>query len=62
MLSITDEMEQALETERKKRMLGSIPETARVIIGEYLSSPKPTDNEIFQQIGKDYAEKMKRKH
>lgn len=38
MLSITEEMERALERERKKRMLGSIPETARVIIGEYLSS------------------------
>jgi hypothetical protein len=37
MLSITDEMEKALERERKKRMLGSIPETARAIIGEYLA-------------------------
>jgi hypothetical protein len=36
MLSVTDEMERALEKERKKRMLGSIPETARVILGEYL--------------------------
>ena len=38
MLSITDEMEKALEKERKKRMLSSIPETARVVIGEYLAS------------------------
>jgi hypothetical protein len=38
MLSITDEMEKALERERKKRMLSSIPETARVVIGEYLSA------------------------
>jgi len=37
MLSITDDMEKALEKERKKRMLSSIPETARVIIGEYLA-------------------------
>jgi hypothetical protein len=36
MLSITKEMEKALEEERKKRMLGTIPETARVILGEYL--------------------------
>lgn len=36
MLSITEEMEKALEKERKKRMLGTIPETARVILGEYL--------------------------
>ncbi|MGA8903608.1 MAG: hypothetical protein WB661_01225 [Candidatus Bathyarchaeia archaeon] len=38
MLSITEEMQVALEKERKKRMLGSIPETARVIIGEYLAN------------------------
>jgi hypothetical protein len=37
MLSITEDMEKALEKERKKQMLGSIPETARVIIGEYLA-------------------------
>jgi hypothetical protein len=40
MLSITDEMEKALERERKKRMLSSIPETARVVIGEYLAAQK----------------------
>ena len=28
MLSITEDMERALEKERKRRMLGSIPETA----------------------------------
>jgi len=61
MLSITEEMEQALETERKKRMLGSIPETARVIIGEYFNSVKPTDNEILQRAAKEYKEK-KSKH
>jgi hypothetical protein len=37
MLSITGEMERALETERKKRMLDSIPETVRLILSEYLS-------------------------
>lgn len=37
MLSITEEMEKALEKERKKRMLSSIPEAARVVIGEYLA-------------------------
>jgi hypothetical protein len=35
MLSITDEMESALERERKRRMLSSIPEAARAILGEY---------------------------
>ena len=38
MLSITKEMEKILEKERLKRMLPSIPETARVIIGEYFNS------------------------
>ncbi|MGA8857769.1 MAG: hypothetical protein WB643_11465 [Candidatus Bathyarchaeia archaeon] len=37
MLSITDEMEKALEKERKRRLLGTIPETARVILGEHLA-------------------------
>jgi hypothetical protein len=36
-LSISEEMERALEKERKKRMLDSLPETARVIISEYLA-------------------------
>lgn len=36
MLSIPEEMERALEQERKKRMLETIPETARVLLGEYL--------------------------
>jgi hypothetical protein len=37
MLSITGEMEKALEQERKKRMLDSIPETVRVILSEYVA-------------------------
>jgi len=37
MLSITEEMQKALEKELKKRMRGTIPETARVILGEYLA-------------------------
>jgi hypothetical protein len=36
-LSISEEMERALEKERKKRLLDSLPETARVIISEYLT-------------------------
>ena len=36
MLSITSDMEKALEQERKKRLLDSIPETVRVILSEYL--------------------------
>jgi hypothetical protein len=34
---VSEEMERALEKERKKRMLDSVPETARVIISEYLA-------------------------
>jgi hypothetical protein len=33
-------MKKALEKERKKRMRGTIPETIRVILGEYLSVQK----------------------
>jgi len=36
MLSITEEMEKALEKERKERMLPSISEAVRVILGEHL--------------------------
>ena len=37
MISVTKEMKQILEHERKKRLLDSIPETVRVILSEYLS-------------------------
>ena len=37
MISMTKEMKQILEQERKKRLLDSIPETVRVILSEYLS-------------------------
>jgi hypothetical protein len=47
MLSITDEMEKALEKERRTRMLGTIPETARVILGEYLR--ETSDNRRVSQ-------------
>lgn len=36
-VSMTEEMEEALEKERKNRMLDSIPETVRTILSEYLS-------------------------
>lgn len=53
MISVTKEMKQILEQERKKRLLDSIPETARVILSEYLSGqPKqaraPLDNRITE--------------
>ena len=36
-VAITEELENALEKERKKRMLDSIPETIRYIVSDYLS-------------------------
>ena len=42
-LSISEEMEKALEKERKKRMLETIPETARMIISEYLTKTKTSE-------------------
>jgi Arc/MetJ-type ribon-helix-helix transcriptional regulator len=36
-VAMTDEMVADLEKERKNRRLASVAETARVIIGEYLS-------------------------
>jgi Arc/MetJ-type ribon-helix-helix transcriptional regulator len=38
-VAMTEEMEKKLESERKKRLLDSIPETIRVILSEYLSRP-----------------------
>jgi hypothetical protein len=40
MFSMTEEMEKALEKERKARMLATIPETARVVTGEYFRNQK----------------------
>jgi len=36
MVSIPEEMERALEKERKERMMETVPETIRVILSEYL--------------------------
>jgi hypothetical protein len=36
MLALPDEMLKVLEKERKERYLQSVPETVRVILGEYL--------------------------
>ena len=42
-LSISEEMAKALERERKKRMLDSVPETARVILSEYLTAQEKVE-------------------
>lgn len=36
LVSVPEEMEKALEKERKERMLETIPEVIRVILSEYL--------------------------
>ena len=40
MLTISEELDRELEKERKRRMLDSIPETARMILSEYLTASK----------------------
>jgi len=40
-LAITEEMEKKLESERKRRLLDSIPETVRVILSEHFSGQSP---------------------
>jgi hypothetical protein len=39
-LTITEEMHKRLEAERKRRCLGTIPETIRAILSEYVSTHK----------------------
>jgi len=46
LLSITEEMEVALEYERRKRMLASIPETARAVMADYLTGKTGVPFEI----------------
>ncbi len=36
LVSVPEEMERALEKERKERMLETVPEVIRVILSEYL--------------------------
>lgn len=38
MVSITKEMKDALEEERKKRLLDSVPETIRMILSEHITN------------------------
>jgi len=40
LLSVTPELFEALEQERRKRMLPSIPETARTLLSEQLTKEK----------------------
>jgi hypothetical protein len=36
-VAVTDDMLKALEIEKKKKLLDSVPETIRMILSEYLS-------------------------
>jgi metal-responsive CopG/Arc/MetJ family transcriptional regulator len=60
MVSITKEMKETLEEERKKRFLDSIPETIRTILSDYLSNRgKPDINEVLKAAAKEYAGRKK---
>jgi hypothetical protein len=63
MLSITKEMLNSLEEERKKRLLDSVPETIRVIISEYFRSEGKTQDirEILKEAVRDYERRRKSK-
>jgi len=41
-VTVTNDMAERLEQERKERFLDSVPETIRMILSEYLSSSKLT--------------------
>ena len=56
MVSITKEMKDALEEQRKKRLLDSIPETIRTILSDYLSRPEA------RTIGEYQERKLRAKH
>ena len=61
MISVTKEMKQILEQERKKRLLDSIPETVRMILSEYLANIRPKNfNEVLQAAAAEYKAKGKR--
>lgn len=62
MISVTKEMKDALEEERKKRLLDSIPETIRMMLSEYLAKINKSEdiNEVLQVAMKDYKAKGRR--
>jgi Arc/MetJ-type ribon-helix-helix transcriptional regulator len=61
MVSITKEMKDELEQERKTRFLDSIPETIRNILSEYLSTRvKPTAKDAVDSAAKEYYPKQKK--
>jgi metal-responsive CopG/Arc/MetJ family transcriptional regulator len=58
MVSMTKEMKDALEEERKKRFLDSIPETIRTILSEYLVNlTKPRTGEPHREGKTDSGRK-----
>ena len=62
LVSITKEMKDTLEGERKKRLLDSIPETIRAILSEYFSeAAKAKDiKQVIADALQDYEKKRKR--
>lgn len=61
MVSITKEMKDALEGERKKRFLDSVPETIRMILSEYLANigKTPDIKEVLKAAAKEYEGRRK---
>jgi hypothetical protein len=63
LVSITKEMKYRLETERKRRLLDSIPETIRTILSEHLSQPERTAGSIGEdERTEPYMERLLRKN
>jgi metal-responsive CopG/Arc/MetJ family transcriptional regulator len=59
MVSITKEMKDALEEERKKRLLDSVPETIRMILSEYLAKLGKASDINEQKVASDYKTKRR---
>jgi metal-responsive CopG/Arc/MetJ family transcriptional regulator len=62
LVSITKEMKDTLETERKKRLLDTIPETIRVILSEYFTQTAKTQDikQVVADAVLDYEKRRKR--
>ena len=62
LVSITKEMKDTLEAERKKRLLDSIPETIRVILSEYFSKATKAQDikEMLADALQDYEKKRRK--
>ena len=62
LVSITKEMKETLEAERKKRLLDTIPETVRVILSEHFTQAAKSQDvrRIVADALQDYEKRRKR--